>query len=76
MTDEQIQALEALYTAARGRYGNLHDLSSVPCAIKASTLDELVKKEFIRMPGRGNFRMTSLGIDTALENRTKPPVDS
>jgi hypothetical protein len=75
MTDEQIQALEALYTAAHGRYGTLVDLKRVSLAIKASILGELIKQEFIRTSGRGNFSMTPLGVDKAIENRHVPPAD-
>ena len=76
MTDEQIQALEALYMAARGRYDTLVDRSKVEGSIKESTLDELRKQGVIRIVGRGLFMLTPHGVDRAIENRHTPPADT
>ena len=75
MTNDQIQALEALCTAAHGRYNTLVDLGRVPLSIKANTLDELLTQGFIRTAGRQDFTVTSLGIHQASENRYVPPTD-
>jgi len=69
MTNDQIQALEALYTAARGKYGTLVDLKSLPFAITATMIDALREQRLIQTVGRGSFTLTALGMDKAVENR-------
>ena len=74
MTDEQIQALEALYTAAGERYTNLTDLDKVPFPISARTREYLLDQGLIRAIGRGSFTVTQQGVQKANENRGTPPV--
>ncbi len=75
MTDNQIQALEALYKATNGKSGTFVDLRRAKLSISVSTLLDLVKQGFIRMLGKGLFTLTVLGVDQALENRRTPPVN-
>lgn len=75
MTNVEIQALEALCIAARGKYGTLVDLNRVPVSIKASTLDALCKQGFIGTAGQGHFTITMHGMNKAIENRNVPPAD-
>jgi hypothetical protein len=75
LTNDQIQALEALDRAAGGRFNTLVDLERVPVSIQASTLAELLTQGFILMVGRGNFTMTRQGMEKASENRRRPPAD-
>ena len=75
MTNDQIRALEGLYTAAHGKYGTLVDLTKVQFTISGTTLDDLRQQQLIRMAGRGGFTLTMRGKDKAIENRLVPPVD-
>ena len=76
MTNEQIQALEALYKATNGKSGAFVDVHRVNLSISVSTLLFLVKQGFIRMLGRGLFTLTLLGIDKARENQHIPSADA
>ena len=75
MTDEQSQALEALYKAAGGNNNRLVDRERVPVSLRAGILDDLLKQGFIRTVGRGNFTMTPQEIEKASENQRKPLAD-
>jgi hypothetical protein len=61
MINDQIQALEALYIAAHGKYGTLVDLKNVPFAMTATILDDLRKQQLIRTAGRGSFSLHLAG---------------
>jgi hypothetical protein len=76
MTDEQIQALEALYTAAHGRCNRLCDLDRLAAPIAAIALDELRLQGYIVVAGRGHFMITWHGINKVTGNQPVPPVDS
>jgi len=76
MTNEQIQALEAVYKATNGKSGTFVDLHRVNLMIDVSTLLYLVKRGFIRMLGRGLFTLTPLGIDQARENQHIHAIDA
>ena len=76
MTNEQIQALEALYKATHGKSGAFVDLHRANLLIDVNTLLYLVKKGFIRMLGRGLFTLTPLGIGQARENQRVPSPDA
>ena len=75
MSDEQSQALEALYTAARDRSDTLAELSSVKVAIKASMLEELRLLGVIGLVGRGLFTVTHRGREQVTENRRRSSAD-
>lgn len=75
MTNEQIQALEALYKATNGKSGAFVDLHRVDLSISVSTLLYLVKQGFIRMLGKGLFTLTLPGIVQANENRHRRPAN-
>jgi len=76
MNYTQIQALEALYLLASGKYGTLVDLRRLTIAIHACTLDDLVEQGFIRSAGQGNITITQQGTEKASENRQLSSVDS
>jgi hypothetical protein len=74
MTNEQIQALEALYKATNGKSGAFVDVHRAKLAISVSTLLYLTKQKFIRRLGAGLFTLTLLGIEKVSENRQPPPA--
>ena len=76
MTNEQIQALEALYRATNGKSGAFVDVRRANLAISVSTLLYLTKQKFIRRLGPGLFTLTLLGIDKARENQHIPSADA
>jgi hypothetical protein len=74
MTDEQSQALEALYKATNGKSGSFVDVRRANLAISVATLLYLTKQKFIRRLGAGLFTLTLLGVDKVGENRQLPTV--
>ena len=75
MTEEQIQALEALYVAAKGRLDALVDLDKVKIPISPNTLDELRQQGLIGIVGHGHFTITKRGMTKANENRYTAAAD-
>ena len=76
MTDDQIQALEALCTAAHKKFNTLCDLEGLQLSIPPAMLDELLRQGLIKLPGHGHFTLTRQGWLKANENRHTPSDDS